>query len=55
MPRKLFCEISPLAYRISTIKCRTVRGIKREIIRDSNARVMDDTSQLIIKSSNTDT
>lgn len=28
MSRKLFCEISPLAYKISTLKCRTVRKVK---------------------------
>ncbi len=28
MPRKLFCEISPLTYKISTFKCRTIRSIK---------------------------
>ena len=28
MGRKLFCEISPLTYKISLFKCRTVRKIK---------------------------
>jgi vancomycin resistance protein VanW len=28
MPKKLFCEISPLTYKISVIKCRLVRHIK---------------------------
>ena len=28
MARKLFCEISPLTYKISTIKCRTIRRIQ---------------------------
>ncbi len=28
MGRKLFCEISPLTYRISVIKCRLIRHIK---------------------------
>ncbi len=28
MSRKLFCEISPLTYKISTLKCRLVRHIR---------------------------
>ncbi|MEG1207172.1 MAG: VanW family protein [Angelakisella sp.] len=28
MARKLFCEISPLTYKISTMKCRAIRHIK---------------------------
>ena len=28
MSRKLFCQISPFTYKISTIKCRTVRRIQ---------------------------
>ncbi len=28
MGRKLFCEISPLTYRISVLKCRTVKHIR---------------------------
>ena len=28
MPRKLFCEISPFTYKISTFKCRAIRNIQ---------------------------
>ena len=28
MARKLFCEISPLTYKLSTVKCRTVRRLQ---------------------------
>lgn len=28
MSRKLFCEISPFAYKLSVLKCRTVRNMK---------------------------
>lgn len=28
MPRKLFCEISPLTYKISTLKCRFIRHVR---------------------------
>ncbi len=32
--RKLFCEISPIAYKISVIKCRIIRNIKNLLIRN---------------------
>ena len=28
MPRKLFCELSPLTYKLSVIKCILIRAIK---------------------------
>ena len=28
MSRKLFCEISPLTYKISTLKCRSIRHLR---------------------------
>lgn len=33
MHRKLFCEISPFTYKISTIKCQTIRKIKNLLIK----------------------
>ena len=36
--RKLFCEISPLTYKISTYKCITLRKIKDTFSRDSFAK-----------------
>lgn len=39
MRRKLFCEISPFTYRLSTLKCRTMRGLKNLLIIRHFARV----------------
>ena len=36
--RKLFCEISPLTYKISTAKCRFVRFLKDEISAETFAK-----------------
>jgi len=38
MPRKLFCEISPLTYKISTYKCRAVRTLKDLFSRERFAK-----------------
>ncbi len=38
MPRKLFCEISPLTYRLSTFKCRLVRDVQNLWMRQRLAR-----------------
>lgn len=35
MERKLFCDISPAAYKISLFKCRTVRKIKNLISKEN--------------------
>lgn len=32
--RKLFCEISPITYKISVVKCRTIRHLQNLIIRN---------------------
>ncbi len=37
--RKLFCEISPLTYRISVFKCRMVRRVRDMISRERFAKV----------------
>ena len=59
MPRKLFCEISPLTYKISTLKCRVIRNIqnlfvrqhfskvKQEELIDSLDEQLDDTKQTL--------
>ncbi len=39
MPRRLFCEISPLAYKISTFKCRAIRSVKNLFIRQHFSKV----------------
>lgn len=39
MSRKLFCEISPLAYKISSLKCRTVRNIQDLFAEDNFSKV----------------
>lgn len=36
--RKLFCEISPLTYRISVVKCRALRAIKNALSSERFAR-----------------
>lgn len=38
MPRKLFCEISPLTYKISTYKCRAIRALKDLFSRERFAK-----------------
>ena len=38
MSRKLFCEISPLAYKLSVFKCRTVRHISDFFSREKFAK-----------------
>ena len=38
MKRKLFCEISPLTYRISVYKCRLIRSLKNLFIRGKFAK-----------------
>lgn len=42
MPRKLFCEISPLTYKISALKCRTVRRLKNLFVWRKFAKVKQD-------------
>ncbi len=42
MPRKLFCEISPLTYKISTVKCRAIRSVKNLFGRYRFAEVKQD-------------
>jgi len=39
MPRKLFCEISPLTYKISTLKCRVIRNIQNLFVRRHFSKV----------------
>ena len=39
MPRKLFCEISPLTYKISTLKCRVIRNIQNLFVRQHFSKV----------------
>lgn len=39
MPRRLFCEISPLTYKISIIKCRIMRKIKDLFVGGKFAKV----------------
>jgi len=39
MGRKLFCEISPLTYKISTFKCRRIRNMKNVFIRQRFSEV----------------
>ena len=36
--RKLFCEISPLTYKISTCKCRAVRFLQNSVSRENFAK-----------------
>lgn len=40
MPRKLFCEISPLTYKISTHKCCAIRRIKDLFSREHFAKTI---------------
>ena len=42
MPRKLFCEISPLTYKISTFKCRAIRNIKNMFVSGHFAKVKEE-------------
>ena len=42
MPRKLFCEISPLTYKISTFKCRTIRNIKNMFVSGHFSKVKEE-------------
>lgn len=37
MPRKLFCEISPLTYKISVLKCQILRSIQCHLVNKSYA------------------
>ncbi len=39
MPRKLFCEISPLTYRISAFKCILIRSLKDLLSGEPIARI----------------
>lgn len=39
MPRKLFCEISPFTYKISTLKCRVIRRIQNMFVWGHFSRV----------------
>lgn len=38
MKRKLFCELSPVTYQLSGLKCRTIRSIKNWFLRGRFAR-----------------
>ena len=42
MKRKLFCEISPFTYKISVLKCRTVKRIKNVLSQDKFAKEKSD-------------